>query len=129
MTGETILVVEDEGLIALHLTEILEKAGYRVISPAYSGEMALRALETSPKPDLVLMDIGLAGSLDGIETARQIKKRSPVPLIFITAYTSENMLARMREAAPDGFIIKPFIDSELLDLVGKTVGRTATEVS
>jgi len=91
--------------------------------------MALRALETSPKPDLVLMDIGLAGSLDGIETARQIKKRSPVPLIFITAYTSENMLARMREAAPDGFIIKPFIDSELLDLVGKTVGRTATEVS
>ncbi len=126
MTGETILVVEDEGLIALHLSEMLEKAGYRVISPVYSGEMALRALETSPKPDLVLMDIGLAGSLDGIETSRQIKKRSPVPLIFITAYTSENMLARMREAAPAGVITKPFDDKDLLALIGKAVSGPAT---
>jgi len=123
MSGETILVVEDEGLIALHMTEVLEKAGYRVSDPAYSGEMALRALETSPVPDLILMDIGLAGTLDGIETARQIRKRFSIPLIFVTAYTSERMLERIREVAPDGVLNKPFVDEELLALVGKAVGR------
>ena len=83
MTGETILVVEDDGLIALHLVELLEKAGYRVIDPACSGERALRTLERSPQPDLILMDIGLAGSLDGIETALQIRQKFLIPLIFV----------------------------------------------
>ncbi len=123
MTGKTILIVEDEGLIALHLTEILENAGYQVVDPVYSGEMALRALEKPPLPDLILMDVGLAGALDGIETARQVRQRYPVPLIFVTAYTSESMLARMLEVAPDAVLIKPFVDSELLALIGKAVGR------
>lgn len=125
MTGETILVVEDEGLIALHLIELLEKAGYRVIDPAYSGEMALRTLEKSKKPDLILMDIGLAGLLDGVETARQIRKRYSIPLIFVTAYTSENTLKRMKDVAPDGVIIKPFVHEDLLDLIRKAIDRRA----
>jgi DNA-binding response OmpR family regulator len=119
MTGETIQIVEDEGLIALHLTEILENAGYRVADPAYSGEMLLNALEKSKKPNLILMDIGLSGALDGIETARQIRLRYSIPLIFITAYTSESMRVRMLEVAPDGVIIKPFVDTELLDIIRK----------
>ena len=123
MTGETILVVEDEGLIALHLIELLEKAGYRVIDPAYSGEMALRTLEKSPKPDLILMDIGLAGSLDGIETAQHIRQRFSIPIIFVTAYTSERTLERMREVAPDGVIIKPFGYEDLLALVRKALDQ------
>jgi CheY-like chemotaxis protein len=123
MTGETILVVEDEGLIAIHLVQILKTAGYHVADPAYSGEMALRALETSPEPDLILMDIKLAGVLDGIETARKIRQRFPVPLIFVTAHTSEHMLERMKEVAPYGIIIKPFIEEDLLALVGKAVNR------
>ncbi len=121
MTKKTILIVEDEGLITLHMTELLEKAGYRVIGQEYSGEMVLRVLEQSPLPDLILMDIGLAGSLDGIETARQIRQRFSIPLIFVTAYTSERMLERMREVAPDGVIVKPFVESDLLNLVGKTM--------
>ena len=121
MTGETILIVEDEGLIALHMTEVLEKAGYRVIDPAYSGEMALRSLEMSPEPDLILMDIGLAGTLDGIETALQIRKRFSILLIFVTAYSSESMLERIREVAPDGVIVKPFLDEEMLTLIGQVV--------
>jgi len=123
MTGETILVVEDEGLIALHLVELLEDAGYRVTAPAYSGEMVLRALEKSPVPDLILMDVGLAGTLDGIETARQIRQRFSIPLIFITAHTSNHMLERMREVAPDGIVIKPFVRDNLLALIEKTVAR------
>jgi len=123
MTGENILVVEDDGLIALHLTELLEKAGYRISGPAYSGEMVLRALEESSEPDLILMDIGLAGSLDGIETAREIRKRFSVPLIFLTAYTTERTLERMQEVEPDGYIIKPFQELDLLALIGKALER------
>ncbi|MGB7789436.1 response regulator [Methanoregula sp.] len=123
MTGETILVVEDEGLIAIHLVQTLKTAGYHVFDPAYSGEMVLRLLEKSPEPDLILMDIKLAGMLDGIETARKIRQRFSVPLIFVTAHTSEHMLERMREVAPYGIIIKPFIQEDLLALVGKAVNR------
>lgn len=123
MTGETILVVEDEGLIALHLIELLENAGYRIVDPAYSGEMALRMLEKSPQPDLILMDIGLAGSLDGIETAQKIRKQFSIPLIFVTAYTSEKTLKRMQEVSPDGIIIKPFDPEDLLALLWKALDR------
>ncbi len=125
MTEATILIVEDDGLIALYLTELLEKAGYRVIGQAYSGEMVLRDLEKSPQPDLILMDIGLAGSLDGIETARQIGQRFSIPLIFLTAYTSESTLDRMKTVAPVGYIVKPFQDKDLLALVRKGVERQA----
>ncbi len=126
MTRKTILIVEDEGLIVLHMTELLEKAGYRLVDPAFSGETALQVLEKPQKPDLILMDIGLAGSMDGIETARQIRQRFSIPLIFVTAYTSERMLERIREVAPDGVVVKPFVDSDLLELVGKTLDRKSS---
>ncbi len=123
MTGESILVVEDEGLIALHLMELLEKAGYKVGGLAYSGEAVLQALEKTPLPDLILMDIGLAGCLDGIETGRLIREKYSIPLIFVTAYTSALTCERMKEVAPDGVIIKPFIDEDLLDLVKNALAR------
>lgn len=69
------------------------------------------------------MDIGLAGSLDGIETARQIRQRLSVPLIFVTEYSSEATLEQMRGVAPDVVIVKPFLDGELLSLVGKAVDQ------
>jgi CheY-like chemotaxis protein len=124
MTGETVLVVEDEGLIALHLTEMLERAGYRVTGPAYSGEMVLREFLNPSAPDLVLMDIALAGKLDGIETARRIRQQCPaLPLIFVTAYSPERTRERMQDLAPDGVITKPFEDTDLLALVEKTLHR------
>jgi CheY-like chemotaxis protein len=122
MTGETILVVEDDGLIALYLTELLEKTGY-IVGSASSGEMALQELKESPMPDLILMDIGLSGSLDGIETLREIRKRFSMPAIFITAYTSPAILERIREVAPDGYIVKPFLDKDLLELMRKILDR------
>jgi len=70
------------------------------------------------------MDIGLAGSLDGIETARQIRQRFSIPLIFVTAYTSERMLERIREVAPDGVITKPFVDIDLLAVVRNAVRQS-----
>jgi CheY-like chemotaxis protein len=122
MNGETVLVVEDDGLIALYLTELLEKTGY-LVRAASSGEMALQELKESPLPNLILMDIGLSGSLDGIETLREIRKQFTIPAIFITAYTSPGILERIREVAPDGYLVKPFLDMDLLDLVRKILDK------
>jgi DNA-binding response OmpR family regulator len=127
MTGEAVLIVEDEGIIALHLTELLEKAGYNIIGPEYSGETVVRMIETSP-PDLILMDVGLAGTIDGIETARQVRQRLPVPVIFLTAYFSERIRDRMREIAPEGYLTKPVMEAELLETIRKALaGRAGKE--
>jgi DNA-binding NarL/FixJ family response regulator len=73
------------------------------------------------------MDIGLAGSPDGIETARQIRGRSAVPIIFLTAYSSEKVLDRMREVRPEGYLTKPVREEELVALVRQVLaGGTGT---
>ena len=125
MTGETILIVEDEGLIALHLTELLENAGYRVASPACSGEMVLRDIASAPLPDLILMDIALAGSLDGIETARQIRRRFPIPVVFLTAYSNQNRIDEAMEVSPFGYLTKPVMEEDLLGAIRRALDRPA----
>ncbi len=117
MTGESILVVEDEGLIALHVTELLEKAGYRVIGPVSSGETALRVLRESPETRLILMDIKLAGPLDGIETAELIRQQILLPMVFLTAYSSERMLERVKVLKPEGYLTKPVTEKDLLAVI------------
>jgi CheY-like chemotaxis protein len=103
--------------------QILEDTGYRVIDNVCSGELALKTLEISRKPDLILMDIGLAGLPDGIETAGLIRRRFSIPLIFVTAYSSDLNLERIREVAPEGIITKPSRDKEILALVGTILGN------
>jgi CheY-like chemotaxis protein len=121
MTVKSILIVEDEGLIALHLMEILTNAGYRVLEPMASGEEALRYLEESAPPDLILMDITLDGSLDGIETALQIRKRYEIPVIFLTAHSNSLITVRAKEASPCGYIVKPVMEKDLLDHVERAL--------
>jgi len=121
MSGETILIVEDEGLIALHLTELLEKAGYRTTGPAYSGEMVLRDFEKSSLPDLILMDIALAGRLDGIQTARRIRERYPIPIIFLTAYSSQSRIDEAKEVSPFGYLMKPVMEDELFSAIDRAL--------
>ncbi len=123
MNAQSILIVEDEGLIALHLMEILANAGYRVLDPVASGEEALRHLEKITPPDLVLMDITLDGSLDGIETARQIRKKYTVPVIFLTAHSNGHIMARAQEVSPCGYIVKPVMEKDLLEHVEKILRR------
>jgi two-component system, response regulator PdtaR len=123
MTGETILIVEDEGLIALHLTELLEKAGYCIAGPSCSGEQVLRDIASAPFPDLILMDIALAGSLDGIETARRIRQQFPIPVIFLTAYSNQNRIDEAREVSPFGYLTKPVMEDELLGAIRGALDR------
>ena len=119
----SVLIVEDEGLIALHLQELLEKAGYNVLDLVPSGEDAIEYVKTFPAPDLIFMDITLDGRLDGIETAREILTRFKIPIIFLTAHTETNLLARIKDLTLCGFIAKPFTYSEIVSGIEKALGR------
>jgi CheY-like chemotaxis protein len=122
MTGESILIVEDDGLIALRIQELLTSSGYRVPEPLASGEEALERLSESP-PDLIIMDIGLLGDIDGLETARQIRNRYDIPVIFLTAFADDQRLARGRDISPYGYMIKPFRDEKLLGCIQSALIR------
>ncbi|HVP96087.1 response regulator [Methanoregula sp.] len=117
MTEKTVLIVEDEGLIALHLTETLENRRFRIIGTVHSGEMALQTLEKSQKPDLIIMDIGLTGSLDGIETARKIRQQYTIPIIFLTAYSDKNRMEKAKELSAVEYLIKPVTEEDLLTAI------------
>ncbi|MCC5657138.1 response regulator [Nostoc sp. XA010] len=112
MTKGKILVVEDEAIVAKDLQHRLIKFGYRVPAIASSPEEAInKAVEISP--DLVLMDIKLKGSMDGIEAAEEIYKRLDIPVIYLTAYADENTLIRAKITEPFAYLIKPFKEREL----------------
>lgn len=112
MTHESILVVEDEAIIAFNLQRVLTGFGYQVVGSVESGPEAYRAVEKL-HPDLVLMDIQLRGPMDGIEASRQIRKRSDIPVVFLTAYVEDSRLAQACETAPYGFLVKPVQEREL----------------
>jgi two-component system, response regulator PdtaR len=121
MVNETILIVEDEGLIALQMTEILEHEGYRIFGPFSSGFEAIQAIRAVNTIDLMLVDITLTGTLDGIETARELRQSISCPVIFVTAHTSERLINRMKEISPKGIIFKPFTGEDLVGLIRTTL--------
>jgi CheY-like chemotaxis protein len=118
----SLLIVEDEGLIALHLQELLQKAGYDVLDLVPSGEDAIECVRASI-PDLILMDISLDGELDGIETARHIRKRLDIPIIFLTAHSESKRLMAAEDLAPYDFLGKPFFLSDVISTIEKALHR------
>jgi len=112
LASERILIVEDEKIIGLDLQRRLEKFGYTVVDLVSTGEKAI-AVAWETRPDIILMDIMLAGKIDGIEAATRIKENSKIPVIFLTAYADENTLERAKQAEPFGYILKPFKEREL----------------
>ncbi|MBT3342888.1 MAG: response regulator [Gemmatimonadetes bacterium] len=111
-TPTHILVVEDEPIVALDLQQRLEKMGYRVPSVVATGEAAIAAA-VSERPQLVLMDISLAGPMDGVEAAEQITNQLRVPVVFLTAFSNDQTLERAKLAEPYGYLLKPFEEREL----------------
>ncbi len=122
-----ILIVEDDGIIALSTSEVLERAGFSVLPPVASGEEALKHLERPPCPDLFLMDIKLAGKLDGIETARQIMELSGIPVIFMSAWSDNPRIVRAALTKPYGYLVKPVNDRELLATIATTLYRHSVD--
>jgi len=112
MSKANILIVEDERIVAEDIKNSLEKLGFGVDGIVSSGEEALKKIEME-HPDLVLMDIMLAGEINGIETAEQIRILFNIPVVYLTAYADEDVLTRAKMTDPFGYIVKPFEDIEL----------------
>lgn len=112
MKKARILVVEDEAIIAKDIRGRLEKHGYEVSSTVSTGGDAVRRAGED-EPDLILMDIVLPGDIDGIDAAGIIRSRNDVPVVYLTAYTNEDIIKRAIRTEPFGYITKPFEDSEL----------------
>ncbi|HYF36870.1 MAG TPA: response regulator [Prosthecobacter sp.] len=107
-----ILIVENEGLVGCDMASSLNSLGYRVVGTCTAGEEASR-LYDELRPDLVLMDVHLDGNCDGIETARQLQKRGPVAIVYITACADLETVNRAKETHPHGYLLKPFSQDEL----------------
>ena len=118
----TILVVEDDPSTVVTIRHMLEGLGYRVLVSASCGEKALRLTEET-KPDLVLMNIHLAGEMDGIETATQIRDRFDVPHILLNAHTDDTTLGQAKTTHPLGYTFKPFDARTLKTTIEMALGR------
>jgi PleD family two-component response regulator len=121
-----IFVAEDEAVIAMDLSERLTALGYEVCGTATRGETAVERI-AELRPDLVLMDVHLAGSMDGVEVAQQLGERYDVPFVFLTAYSDRELIARASRTNSYGYLVKPFEERELHATLQVALARHAAE--
>lgn len=119
-----ILVVEDEMIIGAKISMHLTTLGYEVTGIIPRGEEAIRHVEDNT-PDIVLMDIHLKGTLDGIETATLMQKHVEIPIIYLTANTDDGTFNRAKPTLPYAFISKPFKQLDLQRAIELTISRMA----
>jgi two-component system, response regulator PdtaR len=116
----SILIVEDEALIASYIEQVLGDSGFHVAGIAASGPEALSlAEENHPSPALV--DIRLSGPLDGIELACLLRQRFALPAIFLTGLSDPETTARAEAAHPLGFLPKPFLPSQVFNAIERAL--------
>jgi PAS domain S-box-containing protein len=126
MSKPAILIVEDETIISADLANKLQRLGYEVAGSTGTGEEALK-LAHLLRPSLVLMDIRLAGAMDGITAADTIWKECQLPVVFLSAHSDKCTIQRARKVEAFGFITKPFGDSELHTQIEITLYKHAAE--
>jgi EAL domain-containing protein (putative c-di-GMP-specific phosphodiesterase class I)/DNA-binding response OmpR family regulator len=107
-----VMVVEDEVVIAMDTCNQLEDFGYKVVANAFSGEQAISEA-TQHSPEIVIMDIVLSGSIDGIMAAQTIIESLQIPVIFLTAYSDPITLGRAKISGASSYLIKPYRFAEL----------------
>jgi DNA-binding NarL/FixJ family response regulator len=122
-----ILIVEDEGLIAADLQKRLERFGYPEPVIANSGPEAVQCARAMPF-DLVLMDIGLEGELDGIATAGILKAEREMAVVYLTAFSDRNTVNRGKLTEPYGYLVKPIDDGTLRSTVVISIHRHEAEL-
>lgn len=126
MKKPRIMVVEDEYVVAVDIQKALESLEYEVTAVVATGKGAIEKVEEI-KPDLVLMDIVLKGEINGIETAGQIKSRFDIPVIYLTAFTSEEIVESAKTTEPFGYLVKPFNISNLRSAIEMALHKAKTE--
>jgi two-component system, response regulator PdtaR len=115
MTAMRVLIAEDETIIRLDLRELLERAGLEVCAEAKDGIEAVE-LARAEQPDVAVLDVKMP-RLDGIEAARRILDERPIPIVMLTAYGQDELVARAVEAGVFGYLVKPFREGDLLPAI------------
>lgn len=121
-----IVIVEDEAVLALNLERQLRELGYDVRGVAADSKEALE-LVARERPDLLLMDIRIQGSLDGIETAREVQQRHDVAVVYLTAHSDPTTIERAQATGPLGYLLKPFKKPDLQNVVRIALDRRENE--
>ncbi len=121
-----ILIVEDERVVAMALEDTLISLGHSVCGLVNSGDQALK-VASSTLPDLVMMDIKIKGSMDGVETAKKLREYHGIPVIFLTAYADQEILKRAKLTEPLGYLLKPFKSMVLRSVVEIALYRAEME--
>jgi two-component system, response regulator PdtaR len=111
--NKSILIVEDELIIAEDISSKLTRLGYKVLGVAVSADEAIAKIRQNP-PDLLLLDIHLQGAIDGIELARLVSDDWDIPFIYLTAHADEPTYTRAIPTRPSAYLLKPFHESELI---------------
>lgn len=122
-----ILIVEDEKILAADLENKLRQLGYRVDGIAASGEEAVQ-LARERAPSLVLMDVRLSGTMDGVEAARQIQANTHIPIVYLTAYSDLFLRDPSIMQSPGLCVTKPFLISDLREVVEIALRANSTSV-
>jgi CheY-like chemotaxis protein len=116
----SVLVVDDEALVAMLLTDMLEDMGLRVCDTAATAQEAIALAETH-RPDVVLMDIRLQGAGDGIDAAVEIHRRQKTPIIFLTGSRDQETLERIQRHHPADVLTKPIVSAQLKAAIDKVL--------
>jgi PAS domain S-box-containing protein len=126
MEKTRVMVVEDESIVAMDIKMSLQNMGYDVPAIVSSGNNAIEQARKI-RPDLVLMDIVLRGTLNGIDAAGRIRSHLNIPVIYLTAYADEKILEQAKITEPAGYIIKPFHDKELHSIIKMALYKHSME--
>ncbi|MDK9694424.1 MAG: response regulator [Sulfurimonas sp.] len=112
MERYTVIIVEDDEITALNLKLSLQKHGYKILAICESASDALQSIEKY-KPHIVIIDISLQEGNDGIMLGRKISKNYPIPFIYLTSYSDDDIISEAITTEPYGYIVKPFDPSSL----------------
>jgi CheY-like chemotaxis protein len=113
-----VMIVEDETIIAMDMQRKIRQLGYDVVARVVSGEQAVEQA-SQLKPDLVLMDIKLRGKIDGITAAKQIQQTENIPVVFLSAYLSQDAVRKEGAPLSVAMLPKPFDPFELRDVMAR----------
>ncbi|MBX3085606.1 MAG: response regulator [Anaerolineae bacterium] len=125
-----ILIVEDESIVALDIRNKMRRKGHEVVGVVSNGQEAI-GLATKMQPDVILMDVGLKGELDGIETASLLRSQYEltIPIIYLTAFADAATKQRAETTRPSAYLNKPFDEELLYHVVNNALHHATTDAS
>ena len=122
----SVLIVEDERIVAIDLQQTLSRMGYDAFAIASSADEAMRRA-SERRPDVVLMDIRIKGDRDGVETAALMRQQFEVPIVYLTAHADDATVERAKHTEPYGYLLKPVKSAELRSVLEVSLYKHAME--